>query len=59
MNDVNIREISRTDNVVLSEIIRSGLMEYDTHYGSTAFDDLELDHMFEVYLERGFHLFRG
>jgi putative acetyltransferase len=48
MNDVNIREISKTDNVVLAEIIRSVLMEYDAHHGGTAFDDPELDHMFEV-----------
>ena len=53
MNDVNIREISKTDNAALGEIIRSVLMEYDAHHGGTAFDDPELDHMFEAYQNEG------
>ena len=47
-----IREIKKEDNVALAEVIRSVLIEKEVPKTGTAFEDKELDMMFETYQDK-------
>ena len=47
-----IREIKKEDNVALAEVIRNVLIEKEVPKTGTAFEDKELDMMFETYQDK-------
>ena len=47
-----IREIKKEDNIALAEVIRSVLIEKEVPKTGTAFEDEELDMMFETYQDK-------
>jgi len=49
---VIIREIKKEDNIALAEVIRSVLIEKEVPKTGTAFEDEELDMMFETYQDK-------
>ena len=49
MNAIIIREIQKTDNVAIAQVIRDVLIEHDVPKVGTAYADPSLDFMFENY----------
>ena len=49
MNAIIIREIQKTDNVAIAQVIRDVLIEHNVPKVGTAYADLSLDFMFENY----------
>lgn len=50
MNAIIIREIQKTDNVAIAQVIRDVLIEHNVPKVGTAYADPSLDFMFENYL---------
>ncbi|ESU29231.1 N-acetyltransferase GCN5 [Flavobacterium limnosediminis JC2902] len=51
MEEVIIREIQKTDNVSVAQVIRTVLEEFNVPKVGTAYADPQLDRMFETYSE--------
>lgn len=51
MSEPIIREIQKTDNLEIAEVIRTVLIEHNVPKVGTAYADPQLDYMFEAYSE--------
>jgi putative acetyltransferase len=53
MKDVQIREVLRTDNEALSEMIRAVFVEHDAPRHGTVYSDPTTDNLFELFRKEG------